>query len=75
VLNKIDNVPDDEIDQHCQVIVDELGWTGPVFQISALKNQGTRALMYAIMDFLEQQKAALKEEQHIQQQEFLRDPE
>jgi GTPase len=54
-------VPDDEVDQHCQTIVDELGWTGPVFLISALKNQGTQALMYAIMDFLEQQK-------HLQQE-------
>lgn len=57
VLNKIDNVPDDEVEQHCQAIVDELGWNGPVFLISALKNQGTQALMYAIMDFLDEQKA------------------
>jgi GTP-binding protein len=57
VLNKIDNVPDDEVEAHCRAIVDELDWTGPVFLISALKNQGTQALMYAIMDFLDQQKA------------------
>lgn len=57
VLNKIDNVPDDELGQHCQGIVDELGWDGPVFKISALKSQGTHELMYAIMDFLDQQKA------------------
>jgi len=60
VLNKIDNVPDDELEHHCQAIVDELGWQGPVFKISALKNQGTQALMFAIMDFLDQQKAALQ---------------
>ena len=57
VLNKIDNVPDDEVDQLCQVIVDELAWKGPVYQISAIRNQGTQALMYAIMDFLDQEKA------------------
>ncbi len=70
VLNKIDNVPDDEVDEHCQAIVDALDWTGPVFKISALRRQGTQALMYAIMDFLEQQ----KEEQKQQQQELHREP-
>lgn len=67
VLNKIDNLPDDEVDAHCQAIVDELEWDGPVFKISALKRQGTQALMYAIMDFLEQHKA---EQQELQQQEL-----
>ncbi len=62
VLNKIDQLADDELDLHCQAIVDQLSWTGPVFRISALKNQGTQALMYAIMDFLEQQKAQLREQ-------------
>jgi GTP-binding protein len=70
VLNKIDNVPEDEVDAHCQAIVDALDWTGPVFKISALRRQGTQALMYAIMDFLEQQKA----EQKQQQQELHREP-
>lgn len=57
VLNKIDHLPDDEVDAHCQVIVDELNWTGEVFKISALKGTGTQQLMYAIMNFLEAQKA------------------
>lgn len=43
VLNKIDNVPDDEVESLSQQIVEELGWTGPVFLISTLKNQGTQA--------------------------------
>ena len=54
VLNKIDRLLDEEADAHCQAIVNELGWKGPVFEISALKKQGTQQLMYAIMDFLEQ---------------------
>jgi GTP-binding protein len=56
VLNKIDNVPEDEVDELAQDIVDQLDWDGPLFTISALKNQGTQELMYAIMDFLEEQK-------------------
>jgi len=56
VLNKIDRLPPDEVDQHCQAIVDELGWTGLVFTISAINGVGTRELMFAIMNFLEQQR-------------------
>lgn len=70
VLNKIDQLGEDEVGQHCQAIVDELEWSGPVFRISALKSQGTQALMYAIMDFLEQQKAHEK----VQQQELPNEP-
>lgn len=54
VLNKIDRVLEEELDAHCQVIIDELNWTGPVFKISAINGEGTKALTYAIMDFLEE---------------------
>ncbi len=56
VLNKIDRVLDEELDAHCQTILDELNWTAPVFKISAINGAGTRELMFAIMDFLEQQR-------------------
>ncbi len=56
VLNKIDRLLDEETDQHCKNIIEELAWDGPVFEISALKKQGTQQLMYAIMDFLDQQR-------------------
>ena len=56
ILNKIDRVPEVEINQRCQEIVTELEWQGPVFHISAVNGQGTRELMYAIMEFLEQQR-------------------
>lgn len=54
VLNKIDRVYEDEIEQRCQAIVDELEWDAPVFKISAVTGEGTQALIYAIMNFLEQ---------------------
>jgi GTP-binding protein len=54
VLNKIDRVLDEELEAHCQAIIDELNWTAPVFKISAINGEGTRALTFAIMDFLEQ---------------------
>ncbi len=53
VLNKIDRLQQDDVEKHCQAIVDELNWKGPVYRISALKGDGTRGLMFAIMDFLE----------------------
>jgi GTP-binding protein len=56
VLNKIDRLPYEEIDGRCQAIVDELGWTAPVFKIAAINGNGTRELMFAIMNFLEAQR-------------------
>ncbi len=62
VLNKVDLLLDEETDECCKAIVEELGWKDRVFKISAIKKQGTQNLMYAIMDFLEQQRQ-IKSEQ------------
>lgn len=56
VLNKIDRLPEDEVDAHCQAIIDELEWTAPVFKTAAINGVGTRELMFAIMTFLEEQR-------------------
>ena len=56
VLNKLDIIPDDESEERCRRIVDDLGWAGPVFRISALRGDGLPALMFQIMEFLEQEK-------------------
>lgn len=56
ILNKIDRLSEQETKQHCKDIVEALAWKGPVFAISALKKQGVQTLMYAIMDFLDQQR-------------------
>jgi GTP-binding protein len=64
VLNKIDHLSNEEVDPYCQTIIDALDWTGPVFKISALKNQGTQELMFAIMNFLEERKLELQESTH-----------
>ena len=55
VINKTDLLSDDEREEKCQEIVQELDWQGPVFQISAMNKQGTRELCFAIMDHLEAQ--------------------
>lgn len=53
VLNKLDLLPEEEHAAHCAALVEKLGWTGPVFQISAASAQGTQALCSAIMQHLE----------------------
>ena len=63
ILNKVDRVLDEELDAHCQEIIDALNWTAPVFKIAAINGQGTRELMFAIMEFLEAQRQVKKNEQ------------
>lgn len=54
VLNKIDRLEPESVEAHCQAIRDALHWRGPCYAISALRGDGVRALMFAIMQFLEQ---------------------
>ncbi|MEC7433457.1 MAG: Obg family GTPase CgtA, partial [Pseudomonadota bacterium] len=55
VLNKVDMVAEEDREVHCQAIVDELGWEGPVFRISALSGEGTKPLVQAVMRWIEEQ--------------------
>jgi len=55
VLNKVDLLPQDEREAHCDEIVQALNWSGPVYRISAISKQGTQQLCYDIMDYVEQQ--------------------
>jgi len=63
VLNKIDRLLDEELEQRTKEIVDELGWTAPVFKIAAITGDGTKELTYAIMNHLEQQRWVDSEQQ------------
>ncbi len=65
ILNKCDRLDDKEQAAYCQAIVDEMAWQGPVYQISALKSEGTRQLMFDIMDFLEEQQRLEKENNEV----------
>jgi GTP-binding protein len=46
-------VSEQEREAHCRAIVDQLGWDGPVFQISALSGEGTKPLAQAVMRWIE----------------------
>ena len=53
ILNKVDMLPEDERDTKRVAFLKEFGWDAPSFCISALSGEGTKALTYAIMDYLD----------------------
>jgi GTPase len=54
VLNKIDRLPAEEMGSRCVEIIEQLNWLAPHFKIAAINGEGTKELMFAIMNFLEQ---------------------
>ncbi|HLF98187.1 MAG TPA: Obg family GTPase CgtA, partial [Methylococcaceae bacterium] len=61
VLNKIDRLPEEEVEGRCRHIVEGLGWHGPVFPVSALKGDGLKELTFRIMEFLEEARGTHEE--------------
>lgn len=57
VLNKVDMLPADERDAKRVAFLREFGWDAPSFCVSALSGEGCQALVYAIMEYLESQRA------------------
>lgn len=53
VLNKIDQLPAEEIDAFCAQFVKDFDWHGPVFTISAISKTGTDGVCYKVMEFLD----------------------
>lgn len=53
VLNKLDLMPENEAQQKCNEIINDLSWQGPSYRISALTNQGTQQLIYDLMAYIE----------------------
>jgi GTP-binding protein len=53
VLNKCDQILEEEHDARVKEIVDRLEWTGPVYVISAIAKQGTERLCHDIMRYME----------------------
>ena len=55
MLNKLDMLPEDEREARCQEVVDALAWTGPVYRVSALTGENTKALCQDVLQFVEEQ--------------------
>ena len=62
VLNKADQLLDDEREERMRAVVERLGWQGPVFVISALEREGTEALSQAIMRYMDERAVRIEEE-------------
>src|SRR5699024_6231122 len=62
VLNKIDQLLPDEREERKQAVTDQLGWTGPVFMISALDGEGTKELTHSIMRYLDEREQRISED-------------
>ena len=54
LLNKMDMLPADERDLYRQQFLKDFGWDGKCFIISALTGEGCKEVVYAIMEFLDQ---------------------
>ena len=61
VLNKIDVLPEDEVEPRCAAIVDELAFGGPVYRVSAASGVGTERLCADVMTWLERAREAERE--------------
>jgi GTPase len=57
VLNKLDLVPPEEREARVRAFVAALRWKGPVFEIAAINGEGTRALVYAVQEWLDRHPA------------------
>ncbi|RMQ32329.1 GTPase Obg [Pseudomonas amygdali pv. mori] len=62
VLNKCDQILEEEQEARKQEIVDRLEWTGPVYVISAIAKEGTEQLTRDIMRYLEERSQRITEE-------------
>ena len=53
VFNKLDLLPPEEQEAHCQAILKALDWQGRYFMISAATSNGTQDLCYQIMQYMD----------------------
>ena len=54
VFNKIDLMPEDEANELCKEIAEQLEWDGPIYQISASQSLNTKGLCNDLSDALEE---------------------
>ena len=53
MFNKIDLLPADDVEACCEKLIEEIGWQGPYYKISAVRQLGTQQICYDLMNFLE----------------------
>ena len=56
VLNKLDQLDPSTQEEWCNHLLEEMDWKGPVFKTSGLLEEGTKPVVYYLMDQIEQQR-------------------
>src|SRR5210317_1653697 len=69
LLNKLDMVPEEEVEERCQKVLDALEWDGPVYRISALNKQGLSQLVHDLQEYLDERKEAIIENPELAEAE------
>lgn len=65
VFNKIDLLPEEQMTELCNQIVEELDWQGPVYKISAVNGLNTKDLCNDLANALEQMpREVVEEDEH-----------
>lgn len=73
VLNKLDLVPADLRDEYCNDLIERLAWEGEVYRISAATGEGCEALVFALMNAIEERRLQeLEDPDYAAEQEALR---
>ena len=63
IFTTVDLLEEEEVEKKIAEIVDALGWQAPCFNVSAIRNQGTRELCSAVMSALEGRRSREAESQ------------
>lgn len=71
ILNKADQLLEDEQQEVKQAIVEKLQWQGPVYIISASEREGTESLAQAVMRYLDER--TLRMEEDAEYADYLKD--
>ncbi len=69
VLNKIDLLPDEEVEEIRQRLIATLDWQGPVYMVSAAEKRGTETLCHDLLRELEMTWEAEREDPELAVQE------
>lgn len=70
VLNKLDLLPEEDREAVCQNIIEKLDWQGPVYKIAAINGEGTKQLCFDIMDFVDDLRAKIADDEEFAAQEW-----
>lgn len=70
VFNKLDVVPEEQVQDRIDAVLDALGWDDDYYCVSAVKKEGTKELCYKVMDYIEQNPIVEQEADTGQDVEF-----